>query len=222
MRYAGANPGRRYALVHGIAATAEQQARMAELGVGLIWSPRSNLALYGATIDPTALLDAGAAVAIGTDWSPSGSFTMFEEFRCASAYAKARARRPLAGREVWAMATSSAARVLGIDQVTGAIESGKRADLVILRDEAGDGVDDIDQLTPNDVIAALVDGTIRVADRRYVRGDPVLGCVEFVGEKSLCADMATLGVSVADLLDATRAYVQPFQTERQAPCNFSE
>ena len=57
--------------------------RLGNLDVTLVWSPRSNLALYGATVDVPTALRAGARVAISTDWSYSGSYNLFEEFRCA-------------------------------------------------------------------------------------------------------------------------------------------
>ena len=67
------NPGRRYALLHGVGLDPESIARLGNLDVTLVWSPRSNLALYDATVDMPDALRAGARVAIGTDWSYSGS-----------------------------------------------------------------------------------------------------------------------------------------------------
>ena len=70
---------RRYSLIHGVATDREDYAVMPESDVTLVWSPRSNLALYGQTVDIAGALEEGVRVALSTDWSPSGSFTMREE-----------------------------------------------------------------------------------------------------------------------------------------------
>jgi cytosine/adenosine deaminase-related metal-dependent hydrolase len=220
LRDAAAAPARRHTIVHGLAVRADQRRRLAAQGVAIVWSPRSNLALYGRTLDPAALLDDDVLLALGTDWSPTGSYTMLGELQCADAYARARAVRPLTGRELWRMATAGGAEALGIRGVTGAIEPGLRADLVILRDPHGRGVADIGRLTADDVVAVLVDGHVEVADRRFVGGDALPGCSAAIGDKQVCADLAPLGIGFAALLEATRAFVQPLSTDRQAPCAF--
>jgi hypothetical protein len=220
LRDAAADPGRKHTIVHGLAVSAAQRERLRGLGVALVWSPRSNLALYGRTLDAGALLDAGATVALGTDWSPTGSYTMLGELRCADAFARARGSRALTGRELWRMATAGGATALGIDDATGAIEVGKRADLVVLRDPAGRGAADIARLTTDDVVAVLVDGVVRVVDRGSVHGDPVPGCASAIGDKSVCEDFGPRGFGFAELEEAARGYVPLLSTEGQAPCAF--
>lgn len=220
LRDAAAHPERKHTIVHGLAVQPAQSERLAALGVAVVWSPRSNLALYGRTLDPAALLGDGVLLALGTDWSPTGSFSMLGELRCADAWARAHGTRPLTGRELWHMATAGGAVALGIRDKTGAIEVGQRADLVILRDPAGRGVDGIARLTVDDVVTVLVDGVIRVLDGRSVHGEPVPGCADAVGDKSVCEDFASRGFEFAELLDATRTYVPVLSTEGQAPCAF--
>ena len=66
------------------------------------WSgrPRSNLALYGETVDIAGAMDSGVRIALSTDWSPSGSFHMREEVRCARRAAAAAGRRAAGRRAV--------------------------------------------------------------------------------------------------------------------------
>src|SRR5262249_50831689 len=66
-------------VIHGGALRPDHFTQMAAGGVGLIWSPRSNLELYGQTTDITAARNAGVLVAIAPDWSPSGSTGMLAE-----------------------------------------------------------------------------------------------------------------------------------------------
>jgi cytosine/adenosine deaminase-related metal-dependent hydrolase len=49
------------------------------LGAKLVWSPLSNLLLYGQTALVYDALKAGVLVLLGTDWSPSGSRHLLDE-----------------------------------------------------------------------------------------------------------------------------------------------
>jgi cytosine/adenosine deaminase-related metal-dependent hydrolase len=46
---------------------------LAAHGSAMIWSPLSNLLLYGGTARIDAAQAAGVAIGLGSDWSPSGS-----------------------------------------------------------------------------------------------------------------------------------------------------
>jgi 5-methylthioadenosine/S-adenosylhomocysteine deaminase len=56
---------------------------LADGGVGFIWSPRSNLELYGKTADIISARSAGMNIAIAPDWSPTGSTGMLTELSLA-------------------------------------------------------------------------------------------------------------------------------------------
>jgi len=59
----------------GIHAAALQKADfqvMADHGGAMIWSPLSNLLLYGDTADVKSAKAAGVRIGLGPDWSPSG------------------------------------------------------------------------------------------------------------------------------------------------------
>src|SRR5262249_2151603 len=53
------------------------------LGSKLIWSPSSNLLLYGQTALVYHALKEGLVVSLGTDWSPSGSPNLLDELKVA-------------------------------------------------------------------------------------------------------------------------------------------
>ena len=52
-------------------------------GVGIVWSPLSNLLLYGGTTNVAAAKAKGVTVALGSDWSPSGSRNLLAELKVA-------------------------------------------------------------------------------------------------------------------------------------------
>ena len=54
-----------------------------ERGAKLVWSPLSNLLLYGKTAAVYDALAAGVLVSLGTDWTPSGSPNLLTELKVA-------------------------------------------------------------------------------------------------------------------------------------------
>ncbi|CAF4743109.1 unnamed protein product [Rotaria sp. Silwood2] len=65
--------------IHGVALKENEFRAMANASVGLIWSPRSNLELYGDTTNLEAELENHVITAIAPDWSPTGSDGLLSE-----------------------------------------------------------------------------------------------------------------------------------------------
>jgi 5-methylthioadenosine/S-adenosylhomocysteine deaminase len=106
-----------------------------ESSAGVAHNPTSNLKL-GSGIAPVAkMLELGVPVGIGTDGPASNNdLDMFEEMRLAALLAKGIGRDPTAlpAREALAMATRVGAEAIGLGELTGSIEPGKRADLIVV------------------------------------------------------------------------------------------
>ena len=49
----------------------------------MVWSPLSNLLLYGGTTNIEAAKSAGVPVSLGSDWSPTGSKNLLNELKVA-------------------------------------------------------------------------------------------------------------------------------------------
>jgi 5-methylthioadenosine/S-adenosylhomocysteine deaminase len=102
---------------------------------GVAHNPTSNLKL-GAGIAPAArMLELGLNVGIGTDGPASNNdFDMFEEMRLAALLAKGTSGDPTAlpARDALAMATRLGAAAMHMDHLTGSLEPGKRADLIVV------------------------------------------------------------------------------------------
>ena len=71
------------AMIHAIGLRPSDYGAMAVAGTALIWSPRSNITLYGDTARVTTAARFGVEIALGTDWMPTGSMNMLRELRCA-------------------------------------------------------------------------------------------------------------------------------------------
>lgn len=102
---------------------------------GISHNPSSNLKLASGFAPVTKMLEVGVNVGIGTDGPASNNdLDMFEEVRLASFAAKASSNDPTALPAATAllMATRLGAQALHIGHLTGSIESGKRADLILV------------------------------------------------------------------------------------------
>ncbi|MFN7034823.1 MAG: amidohydrolase family protein [Bellilinea sp.] len=102
---------------------------------GIAHNPSSNLKLASGIAPVIKMLELGLNVGIGTDGPASNNdLDMFEEMRLASFLAKGSSGDPTAlpALETLAMATCKGAKALHVGHLTGSIEAGKRADLILL------------------------------------------------------------------------------------------
>ena len=144
-------------------------------------NPQSNLKLVSGAAPVQAMLTAGGNVALGTDGAVSNnSLNMFTEMKMAALIHKHQTTDPTAGnaRDIIRMATINGAKALALDHLTGSLEIGKRADIIII---------DTDQphaqplynvysqivysLCGHDVDTVLIDGKIKLQDKKFVFGE---------------------------------------------------
>jgi 5-methylthioadenosine/S-adenosylhomocysteine deaminase len=118
---------------HGLALTAPQFKELADKKVGLIWSPRSNLELYGRTSDVLSAKNAGVTIAIAPDWSPTGSAGMLAEIATAWKLNLGQLGNAFTDADMFRMATSNPASLAGLGARIGSLAPGAMADLVVLR-----------------------------------------------------------------------------------------
>lgn len=106
-----------------------------QAGAGIAHNPSSNLKLASGFANVTRMLELNLNVGIGTDGPASNNdLDMIEEIRLASMVAKCASGDPTAlpARQTLSMATNLGAKAIHIDQLTGSIVPGKRADLIII------------------------------------------------------------------------------------------
>ncbi|KAJ6787395.1 hypothetical protein PWT90_09808 [Aphanocladium album] len=119
------------AIVHGLGLSDADYDMVARRGASVVWSPRSNVSLYGKTLNVTYLLEAGIKVALGSDWQPSGSATMAREAACGAYVTEKSYGYRIQPRTLWEMMTINAAEVGGFERHLGSLEVGKMADIAI-------------------------------------------------------------------------------------------
>ncbi len=129
----------------------------------MVWSPLSNLLLYGQTADVVAAREAGVRVGIGSDWSPSGSKNLFGELKAAHLVAQFSADGP-SPRDIVAMATRDAARILDWQDALGTLQEGRRADLILVGDKSGDPYEHLLHGDERAIRLVLVNGVARCGE----------------------------------------------------------
>jgi|GEM_PF-293321 len=159
--------------IHSTGLEAADFKIMAELGGSIVWSPLSNLLLYGETTNIKAALEAGVTIGIGADWSPSGSKSILGEFKVARAWCDFK-EIDLSDQEIIAMATRNASRILKWmakpDQAgAGTLEAGNIADITIIKGTGTDPYKAVLKAHETDVRLVMIGGEARFGVKELVR-----------------------------------------------------
>ena len=120
---------------HCVHVDAGEIRTMMHAHAGIAHNPSSNLKLASGFAPVVKMLETGLKVGIGTDGPASNNdLDMFEEVRLAAFVAKAVTNDPTSLPAPWAllMATRLGAQALHIGHLTGSLEAGKRADLILV------------------------------------------------------------------------------------------
>ena len=120
------------AMIHAIGLQPADLGAMATAGTGLIWSPRSNITLYGDTARVVTAERLGVEIALGTDWMPTGSMNLLRELKCADSLNQTYYHY-FTDVQLWQMVTTNAAAVTATDDVIGLLAAGKVADIAIFK-----------------------------------------------------------------------------------------
>jgi len=127
--------GNRVIAAHCVWVEDDEIQLLARYGVGVSHCVESNLKLASGIAPVTKMLDAGIKVTFGTDSAASNNdLNIFSELSTAAKLHKTVSGNPTAldSRKALLMATRWGAEVLGLGVLTGSIEEGKAADLVVV------------------------------------------------------------------------------------------
>ena len=154
----------------GVHCTALQEPHwdvMRDKGASMVWSPMSNLLLYGETADMRAAKSKGVRIGIGSDWAPSGSKNLLCELKVAQLYSREHGGL-FTDQEIVAMATVNAADILGWGRDAGTVAAGKVADLLVVAGTSGDPYDRLIRATEKDVTLVAIGGVPRYGRKALV------------------------------------------------------
>lgn len=196
-------------IVHGIGLTARDIAQFGARGSKLIWSPRTNVSLYGMTARIPLFKYYGATIALGTDWSTSGSAEMLRELKCADFLNSQYFERALTDRELWMTATANAAVAMGAENQLGSIRAGLLADIAIFDGRANSDYRAVIDAGPADVALVMRGAEPLLGDANVI--ESLLDDFELCEELEVCGNQRRVCVERdADVtLSAMRADIAP-------------
>ncbi len=188
--------GARTVANHGVAVDAADMAILRSHQVAVSHNPESNMKLASGIAPVPQYLNAGVTVGLGTDGAASNNdLDMFEAMRFAALLHKVSTGDPRAVPAATAleMATIAGARALGLEKQVGSLESGKRADLVVVSVAAARQTPLYDPVSHlvyvsrgDDVRTVMVNGRVLMRDRKMLTLD----------EPAVLADARRLAASV--------------------------
>jgi cytosine/adenosine deaminase-related metal-dependent hydrolase len=198
---------RNVAHIHAIGLTTTDYYNMARDNAKLVWSPRSNISLYGNTADAPLFARLGGTVALGTDWTYSGSANMVREMACAQQLGNGPYGGAFTAEDVWKMATENAAIATGTEELIGTIATGKLADLAVYRRGTTPYHQSVIDATSADVALVVRDGDLLYGDADVATAlgqtcDPIDVCGE---ARVVCASRELGGTTYAQIQTAINA-----------------
>ncbi len=192
------------AMIHAVGLGPQDSALMAQNGTAVIWSPRSNIDLYGFTAPVVEFALAGVQIALGTDWSASGSMNVLRELACADSYNKHNLGGFFSDYALFGMVTSEAASVTATADKLGAIKPGLFGDLTVWSGKGKPTFDAVIRAGVSDVAVVLRGGAILSGEADVVDAlsiDGGAGCealTDCLASHKVCAKRE-LGKSIAEL-----------------------
>ena len=152
------------AMIHAVALEPADYKMMATAGTSMIWSPRSNITLYGDTARVTVASRLGVKIALGTDWLLTGSMNMQRELACADTYNKTYLDTFFTDQQLWEMVTTTAATITKTDAKIGSLATGHLADISVFAGNGKPPFRSVIEAQPQDVALVMRAGTVLYGD----------------------------------------------------------
>ena len=207
-------------IIHGIGLNPADYGAMAAAGTGLIWSPRSNITLYGDTARVTVAAKLGVNIALGTDWMPSGSMNLLRELSCADSFNQTRLGSYFTDEQLWQMVTANAAAVTKMDDTIGLLAQGKTADITIFAAHGKQPFRAVLEAQPADVVLVLRGGKALYGDANLL-ATLSTGCdtLDVCGTSKQVCLTSEVGKNLAALTTSVGASIYPTFSCDPTPMN---
>jgi len=168
-------------LVHAVWLDDEDIGIIADSNASVCHNPESNMKLASGIARIPEMIKAGITVGLGTDGCASNNnLDLFQEMDFAAKLHKVQTEDPtvLDSRTVFKMTTAAGAKTIGLGELTGSIEAGKLADLIILNTHSPHMVPMYDPISHivysasgSDVRDVMIGGKVIVRDRNLLTMD---------------------------------------------------
>lgn len=210
------------AMVHAVGFDASDFELLQKDYTSVVWSPRSNVDLYGNTASVTLIDRLGVPIALGTDWVPSGSMNLLRELRCADELNTLYFNNHFTDEQLWRMVTTNAAYAAGAGSITGMLKPGYVADIAIFDGKNRKDHRAIVAAGVEDVVLVLRGGKVLYGDDALVASDGIGGgaceALPVCGrDKRACIAQDINGATLAAVRTAGEAYYPLFFCNDQVP-----
>jgi len=152
-------------VIHGTALEPSQFQSMGAVDSNLVWSPLSNLLLYGNTTDVRAADNAGVKISLAPDWGPSGSKNNLHELKVADLWNTEIMDSYFTNYQMVEMVTSNPAAAAKWQDYVGQIKPGMVADLVVIDNFHDDPYRNLIEAIDADVRLTVVQGKALFGDQ---------------------------------------------------------
>ena len=200
------------AFIHSVGLQPPDYSLMAQESTALVWSPRSNIRLYGNTAVVPEAARLGVLIALGTDWVLSGSMNMLRELRCADDVNTSYFGKFFDDEQLWLMTTQNAAMASATDDVIGTIKTGLVGDLTIFNGATRVDHRAVIDAQSQDVVLVMRGGKVLYGDTPLVTAIPNIGACDGLDvcgtPKSACV-MGEISMTLAALTTAVGASNYP-------------
>jgi len=164
-------------LIHGTWLSSAEIKLLSETGTKVVHNPVANMHLgYGVAPVPE-MIARGVTVGLGTDGAASYTYDMFEIGKTAAMLAKVIKldAEALTAEKALEMLTIDGAKVLRLDDITGSLEAGKRADIILVdykQPHIMPGGKPVPKIVysakGSDVVTSIVDGRIIMENKKVL------------------------------------------------------
>lgn len=120
-------------IIHGVGMDEKDLADAAAKDISLVWSPFSNLVLYGDTLNADLAIKQNVNLTLGSDWTPSGTKNLLDEVKIARRYSQSKNMKLVSDKKLYEMMTINPAKALNLADRLGRLEVGYLADIVAIR-----------------------------------------------------------------------------------------
>lgn len=153
----------RFIGIHATFLGPDELAHWASRGGTMVWSPFSNLWLYGATADVAAAKAAGLRLCLGSDWAPSGTKNVLGELKVADLWNRAQPVPIFSDADLCELVTANPGDALAQTwgPRLGRLEAGRVADIVVMAANHPDRYRNLIAARERDVRLVLVGGQAR-------------------------------------------------------------
>jgi cytosine/adenosine deaminase-related metal-dependent hydrolase len=148
----------RFVGIHCTALGDPQFADWTPRGGSIVWSPFSNLWLYGATTDVATARARGLRLCLGSDWAPSGTKNLLGELKVADLVNRSLLGGLLSDEELCRMVTCNPADAIGWESRLGRLRAGCCGDVVVLAQGEQDVYRNLVVALERDVELVMING----------------------------------------------------------------